>query len=107
MNELSSRIATLSPEQLARLSLELKARKGNRVHTIPRRADGDRCLLSFAQQRLWFLYQLEPESAVYNCPAAMRFTGALNLAALAQSFNEVVRRHEVLRTRFSERDGDP
>src|SRR6185503_6809083 len=63
--------------------------------------------LSFAQQRLWFLHQLQPESAVYNCPAAMRFEGPLNLAALAQSFNEVVRRHEVLRTRFSTRDGEP
>ncbi len=61
--------------------------------------------LSFAQQRLWFLNQLEPGSAVYNCPAAVRFTGALNLAALAQSFNEVMRRHEVLRTRFGVREG--
>jgi len=63
--------------------------------------------LSFAQQRLWFLDQLEPGKATYNCPAAVRFTGALNLAALAQSFNEVVRRHEVLRARFSSREGNP
>jgi pristinamycin I synthase-3/4 len=63
--------------------------------------------LSFAQQRLWFLDQLEPGSAVYNCPAAVRFTGRLNIAALKQSFNEVVRRHEVLRTSFSTRDGSP
>jgi amino acid adenylation domain-containing protein len=63
--------------------------------------------LSFAQQRLWFLHQLEPDSAVYNCPAAVRFTGALNLAALEQSFNEVVRRHEVLRARFRASDGSP
>jgi amino acid adenylation domain-containing protein len=63
--------------------------------------------LSFAQQRLWFLDQLEPGSAVYNCPAAVRFTGALNIAALEQSFNEVARRHEVLRTSFSSRDGRP
>ncbi|HEX2271294.1 MAG TPA: amino acid adenylation domain-containing protein, partial [Pyrinomonadaceae bacterium] len=72
--------------------------------TIPR--DGE-LPLSFAQQRLWFLHQLEPGSAVYNCPAAVRFTGALNLAALAQSFTEVVRRHEVLRTRFAAREGSP
>ena len=63
--------------------------------------------LSFAQQRLWFLDQLEPGSAVYNCPAAVRFSGALNIAALEQGFNEVVRRHEVLRTSFSTRDGSP
>src|SRR6185369_7006608 len=72
--------------------------------SIPRDKD---LPLSFAQQRLWFLHQLEPASAVYNCPAAVRFVGTLNLAALAQSFNEVVRRHEVLRTRFSARDGNP
>jgi amino acid adenylation domain-containing protein len=63
--------------------------------------------LSFAQQRLWFLDQLQPGKATYNCPAAMRFVGTLNLAALAQSLNEVVRRHEVLRVRFSARDGSP
>ncbi len=63
--------------------------------------------LSFAQQRLWFLHQLEPDSAVYNCPAAVRFTGPLNLAALKQSFNEVMRRHEVLRARFRASDGSP
>jgi len=73
---------------------------------VPVARDGD-LPLSFAQQRLWFLHQLEPTSAVYNCPAAVWFTGALNLAALAQSFNEVVRRHEVLRARFSARDGSP
>ena len=73
---------------------------------VPVARDGE-LPLSFAQQRLWFLHQLEPDSAVYNCPAAVRFTGALNLAALAQSFNQVVRRHEVLRTRFGAREGSP
>ncbi|HEV7398618.1 MAG TPA: amino acid adenylation domain-containing protein [Pyrinomonadaceae bacterium] len=62
--------------------------------------------LSFAQQRLWFLDQLEPGSTVYNSPAAVRFTGALNSTALEQAFNEVVRRHEILRTSFSTRDGN-
>lgn len=63
--------------------------------------------LSFAQQRLWFLDQLEPGSAAYNCPAVVRFRGALNIAALEQSLNEVVRRHEALRTSFHNRDGHP
>ncbi|HEY3581710.1 MAG TPA: condensation domain-containing protein, partial [Pyrinomonadaceae bacterium] len=71
---------------------------------IPR---GGELPLSFAQQRLWFLDQLEPGKATYNCPAAVRFIGPLNLAALRQSFNEVVRRHEVLRARFRARDGSP
>src|SRR6185436_17109232 len=89
------------------LAYELKASKTSKQQEIRRRAPGEPCPLSFAQQRLWFLHQLEPASAAYNCPAAVRYVGALNLAALAQSFNEVVRRHEVLRTRFSARDGNP
>lgn len=71
--------------------------------SIPR--DGE-LPLSFAQQRLWFLDQLQPGRAVYNCPAAVRFSGPLNSAALEQGFNEVVRRHEVLRTSFSTRAGN-
>jgi amino acid adenylation domain-containing protein len=56
--------------------------------------------LSFAQQRLWFLDQLVPNNAFYNTPAAVRLTGSLNLAALEETFNEIVRRHEALRTTF-------
>ncbi|HEU4837039.1 MAG TPA: condensation domain-containing protein, partial [Pyrinomonadaceae bacterium] len=63
--------------------------------------------LSFAQQRLWFIDQLEPESAAYNIPAAVRLRGKLNVEALQQSFAEVVRRHEVLRTTFATEAGEP
>jgi acyl carrier protein len=62
--------------------------------------------LSFAQQRLWFLDQLEPGSGFYNTPAAVRLTGQLDLGALERTLNEVVRRHEVLRTRFVTLDGE-
>lgn len=55
---------------------------------------------SFAQQRLWFIDQLVPGNAFYNVPTALRLTGRLNLTALEQTFNEIVRRHESLRTRF-------
>src|SRR5215831_8450157 len=56
--------------------------------------------VSFAQQRMWFLHQLEPESAAYNIQAAVRIQGNLNVRALEQSLNEVVRRHESLRSSF-------
>ncbi|HEU4454891.1 MAG TPA: amino acid adenylation domain-containing protein, partial [Longimicrobium sp.] len=61
--------------------------------------------LSFAQQRLWFLHQLDPSSAAYNVPAALRLRGALDERALARALAEVVRRHEALRTRFEARGG--
>ena len=63
--------------------------------------------LSYAQQRLWFIDQLEPQSTLYNIPAAVRLTGELNLAALEQTFSEIVRRHEVLRTTFASVEGEP
>ncbi|MEW6495759.1 MAG: amino acid adenylation domain-containing protein, partial [Cyanobacteriota bacterium] len=63
--------------------------------------------LSFAQQRLWFLDQLVPNNAFYNVPAALRLTGTLNLVALEQTFNEIVRRHEALRTTFVTVQGQP
>src|SRR5262249_49652517 len=70
-------------------------------------ASGRRAPLSFAQQRLWFIDQLNPGGAVYNIPGAMRLEGALNLDALERVINEIVRRHEVLRTRFEVIRGEP
>jgi amino acid adenylation domain-containing protein len=62
---------------------------------------------SFAQQRLWFLDQLEPNNKAFNIPAAYRLVGSVNVTALEQAINEVVRRHEVLRTTFTAVDGEP
>jgi amino acid adenylation domain-containing protein len=63
--------------------------------------------LSFAQQRLWFFDQLEPGLPAYNIPAAVRLKGPFNLAALEHSLDEIVRRHESLRTSFGKIDGQP
>ncbi len=63
--------------------------------------------LSFAQQRLWFLDQLEPGTAQYNIPAGIRIDGSLDEALLLRSLNEIVRRHESLRTTFRTDDGTP
>nr|QEO74665.1 condensation domain-containing protein [uncultured bacterium] len=63
--------------------------------------------LSFAQERLWFWEQLQPLTPTYNLAAAFRLRGELDVTALEQSFNEIVRRHEVLRTTFSAGDGEP
>ena len=63
--------------------------------------------LSFAQQRLWFLEQLDGASATYNIPEAFRLTGRLQVPALQEAINEIIRRHEVLRTTFPTVKGQP
>ncbi|NDJ18578.1 non-ribosomal peptide synthetase [Myxacorys almedinensis] len=63
--------------------------------------------LSFAQQRIWFLQQLEPNNPVYNIPTVLHLSGSLNLSALEQSFNALLQRHEVLRTSIATVDGQP
>ncbi len=63
--------------------------------------------LSFAQERLWFLDQLEPGSAFYNVPSGLRIKGALDALALERALREIIRRHEVLRTTFASASGRP
>src|SRR5437762_3091263 len=63
--------------------------------------------VSYAQQRLWFLDQLAPGDPSYNMPSALRLRGRLDAGALGRALDEVVRRHEALRTVFPSVDGQP
>ncbi|MEG0969454.1 MAG: condensation domain-containing protein, partial [Pseudomonas sp.] len=73
---------------------------------IPVSCEGQsRLETSYAQQRQWFLWQLEPDSPAYHIPAALRLRGALDVEALQRSFNQLVARHQTLRTTF-EQDGE-
>ena len=63
--------------------------------------------MSFAQQRLWLFQQMQPESTAYNITGALRLTGALDIAALDQALQQIVQRHEILRTTFCQVQGEP
>lgn len=109
MSDFQSRAEKLSPERRALLDLLLKSKAGRTPakQVIEKRTRENNCPLSFAQERLWFLDQLEPGSAFYNVPAAVRLEGDLDVGALERSINEIVRRHDVLRTTFPVIGGDP
>jgi amino acid adenylation domain-containing protein len=90
-------------------TIEVARRAGQHLQAppiLPVPRDGD-LPLSFAQQRLWFIDQLGPGNFAYNFPAAVRLKGPLNAVALERSVNELIRRHEVLRTTFATVDGRP
>ncbi|HVR99074.1 MAG TPA: amino acid adenylation domain-containing protein, partial [Thermoanaerobaculia bacterium] len=94
--------------RIAELALAVRESQGGEqappIVPVPR--DGG-LPLSFAQQRLWFLDQLEPGSVAYNVPTAVRLSGELSVGLLMWVFAEVVRRHEALRTTFTSREGKP
>ena len=101
-------INTLSAKRQLLLELSLKEmRVGAGSGTIPRKNKLDPAVLSFGQERLWFLDQLQPDSAVYNIPMGLRLGGALNVPVLQRCLNEVLRRHESLRTSFETVEGQP
>ncbi|MEH2171962.1 non-ribosomal peptide synthetase [Nostoc sp.] len=108
--ELSLRSLFESPT-LAELSqrVEIVLREGQQLAILPieKVTRGNNLPLSFAQQRLWFLDQLQQGSSAYNLFRAVQLQGKLNIAALEQSFNEIIRRHEALRTNFVSIDGEP
>ena len=81
--------------------------QGLEAPPITRMPRGAELRLSFAQERLWFLDQLEPGSSFYNVPSATRISGPFSAESMIRAFREVVRRHEVLRTSFAIHDGQP
>jgi amino acid adenylation domain-containing protein len=90
-----------------RIASARQAQQGWKLPPLVPRARAGVIPLSFAQQRLWFLDQLQPNSPFYNVPAAVRLSGPLDLSALDQALGGLVRRHEALRTSFVEVDGQP
>lgn len=107
--ELEARIARLSPEQRRLLELRLQEERAATAvsGSIPRRDTNGPCRLSYAQERLWFIDQLEAASAAYYMAWAFRLRGPLDPSALQKAFETVVARHEVLRTVFHDVDGTP
>jgi amino acid adenylation domain-containing protein len=86
---------------------EIRAGRALQTPPISKRERGNRVRASFEQQRLWFLNQLEPDSASYNIPMRFRLRGLLKEEVIEQAINEIIRRHESLRTRFEEETGRP
>ncbi|HVG17441.1 MAG TPA: amino acid adenylation domain-containing protein, partial [Blastocatellia bacterium] len=91
----------------AMIEKQIKAGQTDSLQPIVPTAEQPDYPLSFAQYRLWFLNELEPESSAYNMPLALRLTGDLNMSALEKSFDEIRRRHEILRATFVVSDGKP
>ncbi len=113
MNNISERISALTPEQRALFEARLK-QKGLRtevtaVQAIPRRQDRDSatCPASIDQERLWFIDQLQPGNTAYNIFNASRIRGSLNVPIMERVINELIQRHEVLRTTLKSVDGLP
>ncbi|WP_143046469.1 condensation domain-containing protein [Trichormus sp. NMC-1] len=77
------------------------------VPAIEPRQQQENLPLSFAQQRLWFLDQLEPNSTAYNMPYTLRLLGLINISALEKSISEIIQRHQILHTNFVVVDGQP
>jgi len=107
-DQLLKRIAHLSPERreqlLRRLNAGLEPQQAHQP-ALPLRQPGEPCLLSFAQQRLWFLDQLDEQSSEYTVCRAIHLTGGLDEKILERCLHALVARHEILRTTFSVPEG--
>ncbi|WP_149403133.1 condensation domain-containing protein, partial [Dictyobacter arantiisoli] len=111
MSDLAKRLAALSPEKRNALLRRLQQNQVDDTSTkqtiLPRQQEGNTFPLSFAQERLWFLDQLEPQNTAYNIVSALRLTGQFSLMALEDSLSTLVQRHETLRTSFTQQQHTP
>src|SRR4051794_22893970 len=107
VNDFSIEVAHLSAERRELLQRLLRQEGAGSAPKVLRRFGGRDAPLSFAQERLWFLDQLGPGNPAYNIAAAVRFSGALDPVALEQALGTLVYRHDVLRTTFESRAGQP
>jgi hypothetical protein len=111
MEPLEQQLAGLSPAQHRLVELWLRQKQVVADPAPPSRAiprlPASSAPLSFAQQRIWFLNQLEPASPAYNLRTAVRLVGRLDVALLERSLNAIVQRHEALRTTFLSVNGQP
>lgn len=109
MEEVYKQLAGLSPEkrELLKLLLEEDGVRLSASVIVPLDRSRGRFPLSFPQQRLWFLEQLEPGSPVYTIPCVLRIRGSLDVPTLERSLNEIGRRHEILRTTFASENDQP
>src|SRR5262245_42214568 len=103
----TSALSTSELSAAKRALLEARLRGRNRGWPLVGRARRSEAPLSFAQERLWFLDRLQPGSAFYNVPIALRLEGTLDVSALERALSEIVRRHEALRTSFGEGPNGP
>src|SRR5437660_509182 len=93
--------------ELLALLLEEEGFSSEQKKPITPRKGQEHLPLSFAQQRLWFLNQLVPDNPFYNVPGIIHLHGCMDIATLEASLNEIVQRHEVLRTSFPDQGGQP
>jgi len=99
-DDLAARLNALSPAKRAVLEAALAKKRVGTDWTISRRPDGEPAPLSLSQERMWFAEQIAPGNAAYNRPCCLRITGNLRVDVLERMLNEIIRRHEALRTTF-------
>lgn len=109
MSDISSQLRDLSPSQRERLLVklrEIRPAEEQRIGPDFSRRMAESGMLSFAQERLWFLHQMHPETTAYHCPLTIRINLPVDAGILEKTLTEIARRHEILRTTFRLQDGE-